>query len=366
VQSVIGLSAMVSSLEKITIRGFKSIRALEAFQLKRLNLLIGANGAGKSNFVDFFRFLNAYLQGPNDLDKFVRLNGKADAFLFNGPKATEEIFVHLESSPHQFERYVLDLILKPMLTGEFTALLDEGPRRLRSGQENAGSTMDYMDTSYEEAFSSFVYHFHDTSTTAAMRRDQSLRDWRELKPDAGNIAAFLYRLRQTDEDRYAEIRYHVRLIAPYFDDFILEPEQSGPAELIRLEWRQRGNSTPFQPYQFSDGTMRFICLAAALLQPNPPGAIVIDEPELGLHPFALGVLASMLRQASDRSQIIVSTQSAPLLDNFEPEEVIVVDRENGGSRFRRLEAGPLQDWLQEYSLSQLWQKNVLEGGPVHE
>ena len=354
------------ALEKITIRGFKSIRALEAFEIKRLNLLIGANGAGKSNFVDFFRFLNAYLQGANNLDTFVRRNGKADAFLFNGPKATQQISVHLESSPDQNGPWVLPLILTPMLTGEFDALLDEGPRRLRSGQENAGSAVDYMDTSYEAAFSSFVYHFHDTSTTAAMRKDQSPRDWRELNPDAGNVAAFLYRLKRTDEDRYAEIRYHVQLIAPYFDDFILEPEESGPAELIRLQWRQKGNSTPFQPYQFSDGTMRFICLAAALLQPNPRAIIVIDEPELGLHPFALGVLASMLRQASGRSQIIVSTQSASLLDNFEPEEVIVVDRENGASRFRRLEAGPLQDWLQDYSLGQLWQKNVLEGGPVYE
>ncbi|MEK6301656.1 MAG: AAA family ATPase [Acidobacteriota bacterium] len=358
------------AFEKITIRGFKSIRALEAFEFKGLNLLIGANGAGKSNFVDFFRFLNVYLQGTNNLDKFVRQNGKADAFLFNGPKATKRIAVHLESSSHQNDRYLLNLLLTPTLTGELDDLLTEGPWRLRSGQENAGiaesPSTDVMDTPWESAFSSFVYHFHDTSTTAAMRRDQSLRDWRELKEDAGNIAAFLYRLRQTDKDRYADIRYHVQLIAPYFDDFILEPEQSGPAELIRLEWRQKGNSTPFQPFQFSDGTIRFICLAAALLQPNPPGAIVIDEPELGLHPFALGVLASMLRKASDRSQIIVSTQSAPLLDAFEPEEVIVVDRANGSSRFRRLEAEPLQSWLQEYSLGQLWQKNVIEGSPLHE
>lgn len=360
------------ALEKITIRGFKSIRALEAFELKGLNLLIGANGAGKSNLVDFFRFLRAYVQG--NLDEFVRSNGKGDAFLFNGPNVTQEIFVHLFFSPHQ---YVLSLRLKPTVTGELieSSLIPESEGasdggRFRGGQENAGGaespSKGPMDAAHESALGSFVYHFHDTSTTAAMRRDQSLRDWRELKPDAGNIAAFLYRLRQKNQDRYAEIRYHVQLIAPYFDDFVLEPEQSGPAELIRLEWRQKGNSTPFQPYQFSDGTMRFICLAAALLQPNPPATIVIDEPELGLHPFALGVLAAMLRQASDRSQIIVSTQSAQLLDNFETEEVIVVDRENGASRFRRLEAEPLQDWLQDYSLGQLWQKNVLEGSPVHE
>lgn len=358
------------ALVKITIRGFKSIRALEGFALNGLNLLIGANGAGKSNFVDFFRFLRAHVEGR--LDEFVRLNGKADAFLFNGPKVTQEIFVHLVFSPHQ---YVLSL--KPTVTGDLIESLSPesegasgGPWRFRGGQEDPGSaespSKGPMDAAYESALSSFVYHFHDTSTTAAMRRDQSLRDWRELKSDAGNVAAFLYRLKKTDEDRYAQIRYHVQLIAPYFDDFILDPQKSGPHELIRLEWRQKGNSTPFQPFQFSDGTMRFICLAAALLQPKPPHAIVIDEPELGLHPFALGVLASMLRQASDRSQIIVSTQSAPLLDAFEPEEVIVVDREDGASRFRRLEAEPLQDWLQEYSLGQLWQKNVLEGSPVHE
>lgn len=364
---------MASSLKQITIRGFKSIRALEAFELKGLNLLIGANGAGKSNFVDFFRFLRAYVQG--NLDEFVGLNGKADTFLFNGPKVTQEIFIHLVFSPHQ---YVLNLKLKPTVTGDLieSSLTVEsegasgGPWRLSTGQKNAGSSESRwkgpMDSSYESALSSFVYHFHDTSTTAAMRRDQSVRDWRELKPDAGNVAAFLHQLKKTDEDRYAQIRYHVQLIAPYFDDFILDPQKSGPDELIRLEWRQKGNSTPFQPHQFSDGTMRFICLAAALLQPNPPPAIVIDEPELGLHPFALGVLASMLRQASDRSQIIVSTQSAPLLDAFEPEEVIVVDRADGASRFRRLEAGPLEHWLQEYSLGQLWQKNVLEGSPVNE
>lgn len=366
---------MTSSLQRITIRGFKSIRELEGFQLRGLNLLIGANGAGKSNFVDFFRFMKAYVQGQLFLDEFVRINGKADAFLFNGPKVTQEIFVHLIFSPHQ---YVLELRLKPTVSADLieSSLIPEsegasgGPWRLKGGQQNAGRSESPskgpMDYSYESVLSCFVYHFHDTSTTAGMRRPQSLRDWRELKPDAGNVAAFLYRLKKTDKDRYSQIRYHVRLIAPYFDDFFLEPEQSGPNELIRLEWRQKGNSTPFQPYQFSDGTIRFICLAAALLQPNPPATIVIDEPELGLHPFALGVLASMLRQASDRSQIIVSTQSAPLLDAFEPEEVIVVDRANGSSRFRRLEPGPLEHWLQEYSLGQLWQKNVLEGSPVNE
>ncbi|HJS82815.1 MAG TPA: AAA family ATPase, partial [Nitrososphaera sp.] len=191
-------------------------------------------------------------------------------------------------------------------------------------------------------------------------------DWKELNHDAGNIAPFLYRLKQMHLDVYEQVRYHVQLIAPYFDDFLLEPQQSGPDELIRLEWQQKGSSTPLQPHQFSDGTIRFICLVTALLQPSPPSTIVIDEPELGLHPFALSVLASLLQQRSAKTQIIVSTQSAPLLDYFEPEDIIVVNRFAGASTFQRLTADSLKEWLQEYTLSELWQKNVLNAGPAYE
>lgn len=158
----------------------------------------------------------------------------------------------------------------------------------------------------------------------------------------------------------------VRLVAPYFDEFILNPRQQGPEEKIRLEWRQKGSAFPFQPYHFSDGTIRFICLATALLQPNPPSTIVIDEPELGLHPYALEVLAALVKEAGTRTQTILSTQSATLLNHFTPEDVVVVDRKNGESLFRRLDSASLTEWLNDYTLGDLWQKNVLDGGPTHE
>ena len=135
---------------------------------------------------------------------------------------------------------------------------------------------------------------------------------------------------------------------------------------MRLEWRQKGSSYPFQPWQLSDGTIRFICLATALLQPEPPSTIVIDEPELGLHPFALEVLAGLFHEASERTQLIVSTQSATLLNHFEPEEVIVVDRKDGASDFRRLDKAALCEWTKDFALGELWQKNVIDGGPAHE
>jgi predicted ATPase len=163
----------------------------------------------------------------------------------------------------------------------------------------------------------------------------------------------------------------VRLAAPFFHDFKLRPVADKP-ELIQLEWLQRDSDYPFRPSQLSDGTLRFICLATALLQPMLPPTVLFDEPELGLHPYALTLLANLFRQAATQyghyvsKQVIVSTQSAPLLNEFTPEDVIVVERVEGGSTFRRLESSQLTEWLEEYSLGELWQKNVLGGRPQSE
>ncbi len=154
----------------------------------------------------------------------------------------------------------------------------------------------------------------------------------------------------------------MRLAAPFFDDFRLEPEANGSDEVVQLEWTQRGSDYPFHPSRLSDGTLRFACPATALLQPVPPATLVFDEPELGLHPYALNVLAGLIKQAATRTQVIVSTQSAALLDHFEPEDVVVVDRRDGASGFRRLNSEPLKAWLSEYSLGELWRKNVFDGG----
>jgi len=371
---------MGNPLNKISIYGFKSIKQLEDFPLGKLNVLVGANGAGKSNFVDFFRMLRA--MADQGLQNFVTKNGQADGFFFGGPKETLQIKAHLAFGKNEY-KFVLEPTSanKMMLKEEWTRFTgyprgtrwrNQGGGKLesdlrnwekkksRSGGESVESHV------YKSVSSWIVYHFHDTSSLAPMRRDHSIHDRRQLNPDASNIATFLLQLRNSKPQRYERIRETVQLIAPFFDDFLLEPEKRGKDENIRLQWRQKGSTFPFQPGHFSDGTLRFICLATTLLQTDPPSTIVIDEPELGLHPFALEVLANLFREASERTQLIVSTQSASLLNHFEPEEVIVVDREEGASRFRRLEADSLQEWLKEYTLGELWQKNVFDGGPSHE
>jgi predicted ATPase len=213
-----------------------------------------------------------------------------------------------------------------------------------------------------------VYHFHDTSLSAGIRRQGPINDNEVLRPDAQNLAAFLYRIRQTDPEEYQQIRDVIRLAAPFFDDFKLRPIPTN-SEIIQLEWQQKDSDYPFRAHQLSDGTLRFMCLATALLQPLRPATMLFDEPELGLHPYALTLLGNLFKQAAEaygssvRKQVIISTQSAALLSEFAPEDVIIVERHNGESTFQRLDAATLSEWLTEYSLGELWQKNLLGGRP---
>ena len=368
---------MAESLKKLTLKGFKSIESLVDFEPRSLNVLIGPNGAGKSNFVDFFRMLRA--MADESLQKFVLEYGGADRFFYLGPKHTRQISARLEFGPNAYEFTLSPTASNQMMVAtESTEYLDtRWTRSIGKLEASLQSMKDEQSPRYPgypgvghyiyAAVSNWiVYHFHDTSLLAPMRRDQSVRDRAALRHDASNIAPFLLNLREKHKGSYDLIRDTVRMIAPFFDDFLLESERKGEEESVRLEWRQKGSDYPFQAYQLSDGTIRFICLTTALLQPDLPATIVIDEPELGLHPFAIGLLASLIQSASTRTQIVVSTQSPVLLDKFQPEDVVVVNRQGGHSTFERLNAEALHEWMDDYSMAELWQKDVLRGGPSNE
>jgi predicted ATPase len=364
-------------LSNLTIKGFRSIRELKDLSLASLNVLVGANGAGKSNFVDFFRMLRAMSDGG--LASFVRESGGADGFCFDGPKITPKIEAELAFGENKYR-----FSMRAEVNGAMSVLSegalwtgggdwsdDAGAQpesRLKSWVNSSGLVGRFGKKHYvAQSVSSWViYHFHDTSKTAPMRRKHSVSNFRELQSDAGNIAPFMRRMREKHHLHYRRICDTIRQVAPFFEDFLLDVEEEGENQLTRLEWRQKGSTFPFQPWQLSDGTIRFICLAAALLQPEPPSTVLIDEPELGLHPFALELLASLIHEASERTQVIVSTQSPLLLNQFQPEQVIVVDRQDGASRFQRLDAASLSHWLNEYSLGELLQKNIIEASPRYE
>lgn len=343
---------MRRAIDRLTVEGFKSIQSLEDFELRDLNILIGANGSGKSNFLALFSLLRAIVE--QELQLAVSKAGGADIHLFLGPKVTRQISVKLYFGSNGYEFSLQPTADNRLVFGEEQVYfeVDSGPQHellarghveaILKNRKDASGARGVRHGIPHHVYSAvsewIVYHFHDTSVTALVRRKGTTRDYEVLHSDAGNLAAFLLRMRQDEPERYELIRDTVRLVTPFFDDFKLRPEQNGYDSMVQLEWTQHGSGYPFHPSQLSDGTLRFICMATALLQPRPPATILFDEPELGLHPYALGVLASLLKQAADRTQVIVSTQSAPLLDYFEPEDIIVVDREDGASKFHRLES----------------------------
>jgi predicted ATPase len=367
---------MGKPIDQITLSGFKSIESLEGFKLQKLNVLIGANGAGKSNFIDFFRMLRTF--ADERFQQFVLDAGGGDGFLFLGPKVTPAISSRIEFGSNAYE-----FMLKPTSAGSLQ-LADEkvehennvipiGTGSLESAlrkkeyeiKRRPGYAVVARDV-YESVSGWTVYHFHDTSPLSWMRRDRPIGDSQSFRDDASNIAPFLLNLKEHEPGSYDLIRDTVRLIAPFFDDFLLRPQKKGKKEQVRLEWQQKGSDFPFQPNQLSDGTIRFICLATSLLQPRPPATVVIDEPELGLHPYAISILADLIKSASERTQVIISTQSPTLLDYFDPGQIVVVSRQDGRSTFERLDAQALAGWMADYSVGELWQKNVVRGGPTRD
>jgi predicted ATPase len=374
---------MSEILKSISIRGYKSIRDLDSFPLRNLNVLIGANGAGKSNFVSFFRMLRELFE--QRLQLFLAQEGGADACLYLGPQETSELKASLHFGQ---DGYAFSLV--PTADGRL-AFSDESivhratlpggkdlKRSLGSGQfeaqlkdhkndRGAGAEEGVLDSIREALSGWVVYHFHDTNLFSRVRRPGGINNNEILQPGAENLAAFLYRLQLTSPGVYAKIRDVVQLAAPFFDDFKLRPMPAN-ADLIQLEWQQRDSKYPMLASQLSDGTLRFICLATALLQPERPKTTLFDEPELGLHPYALALLGSLIQKSvaprgKPVNQVILSTQSALLLNEFAPEDIVVVDRNAGQSTFLRLETSQLNEWLADYTLGDLWQKNLLGGRP---
>lgn len=378
-------------LEKITLTGFKSINKLIGFELKPINVLIGANGAGKSNFIDFFRMLRAMmcfdiaeLKSPS-LAAFIKNKGEMDNLVFNGPKVTQCISTELMFNDNK-NGYRFDLGLTS--TADFLinneACFYRESNRHEWWELGSGHTTPLLlsqeqykyggKTRYKyilDALESWqIYHFHDTSQFAAVRMPSKAYDDKSFRFDAANLPAFLRALKESSlisvKDAYELIVETVKTIAPYFEDFILETYNAGMEEKIKLQWKQKNSSLPMQSYHLSDGTLRFICLATALLQPNPPGLILIDEPELGLHPEALAVLAELVEIASAKTQFIFATQSPAFLDLFKPQDIITVKQIHGESYFERLNENSLKGWINDFSIGQLWRKNVIKGGVVND
>jgi predicted ATPase len=365
-----GMKAVTDSnqITELVLQGYKSIAECD-IELGRINVLIGANGAGKSNFIGFFRLIQRILN--EQLQLAVSEAGGPDALLHFGRKQTEEMRAELFFGNNGY-RFALQATQDNRMMFAHEALWWnlQGESQVRSGHfetyfHKKKSLSKVYDYGILPMRSWRIYHFHDTSRSAAVKQIHGINDNEYLRDDGRNLAAFLYRLKNHHHEHYRRIVKVVQLVAPYFGDFHLRPT-AGNAEKIQLEWTEAGQDVPFTASALSDGSLRFICLATVLLQPEDfmPAAILIDEPELGLHPYAITVLAGLMKSASRQHQLIVSTQSVELVNEFDAEDLIVVDKTGTASTLHRLDVDALQEWLAEYSVGELWKKNLLGGRPA--
>jgi predicted ATPase len=343
--------------------------------------LIGPNGSGKSNFIGVFAFLHAIREGR--LRDYVTAAGGAEKVLHFGSKTTNEICVHLsfENEKNQYELKLSptsDDGLYPSSETTFfwdKSLYKDRPWNDSLSPRDQGREAGISDPTLKKTPGWVrlrlggwrLYHLHDTSSSSAMRKTAKVDDNEFLRPDGSNLASFLYFLREKHETSYSLIRRTIQRVAPFFDDFRLTPLRLKPDD-IKLEWRHKNSEQYFDASSLSDGTLRFVALTTLFLQPEEflPSVILVDEPELGLHPYAIEMLASLIRHASKNTQAIVSTQSSLLLDHFDPEDVLVANRVGSSTQITRLEPTQLSTWLEDYSLGQLWEKNEFAGRPTRE
>lgn len=361
-------------IDQIEVKGFKSI-AQARIKLKHINILIGGNGSGKTNFISLFSMLRA--MGDRKLQGYIGKNGGAGRFLYLGSKHTERIQFNINFCvADEREDYEYHCSLIPTVDDQM--ILEREEYRLKNRKELLIATEGNREASWQNKYVAVdgyrvpsladqkwrSYHFHDTSDTAMIKQVQNLNDNVELAADGRNLAAFLYRLKKTEGACYERIVQIIQYAAPYFEEFFLRPDPLNEQQ-IRLEWKNKESDIPFIAAQLSDGTLRFICLVTLLMQPcsMQPDIILLDEPELGLHPYAIALLAGLIKKIGVDRQIIVATQSAELLNEFEPQDVIVVDGKNNQSTFQRLEKDRLKDWLEDYTLGELWQRNIIGGRP---
>ncbi len=370
-------------LSSIELKGYKSIdKEGQKIDFQDITIFLGANGSGKSNLVSFFSMLNYMMTGS--LQVFLGENGSANSFLYYGSKKTSRIEASVtfkNSKEKDIYKFILshaagDTLIfneetlswkKNNSNKPFTLTLDPGLKESglfkKTGGEHAKTTSKIIFTLLRNCQ---VFQFHDTSFSARIRNKGYINDNRFFRSDGGNLAAFLYMLKLKQEKYYNRIVRYIKQIMPQFGDFELHPSPLNENNII-LDWKEKNSTYLFGPHQISDGSLRFICLATLLLQPPKflPSVIILDEPELGLHPSAISMLAGMTKTASKHCQVVMATQSPRLVDEFSANNIVIVERnlERDCSEYQILEEKKLTDWLERYSLSELWEKNVLGGQP---
>ena len=369
-------------IESVRIRGFRSLKNVELHNLSGATVLIGANGSGKSNFIRFFDMLSWMLKSRR-LGEFIELQGGADDQLYRGNRATPRMEAEIQlrtgmgrndygfclvySSPDRFffseERFRFN---RHDLPGEATWEYQDSGHREAMIVEAAQSAISGVNPTTASVIvrllrSCTTYQFHDTSAGSNIKKTWDAEDGYRLRSDGGNLASVLLRLEQRDIRRYDLICRHIGRILPVFDRFTLEAHYGR----VQLRWKAKGMDRTFGAHLTSDGSLRFFALVTLLNLPPEmmPDVILLDEPELGLHPAAISLIGDMIRSVSEERQVIVATQSPLLVDCFDLDEIVVLELQDDETIFRRLDPDEYRRWLDEFTTGELWQQDLLGGRP---
>ena len=376
------MNRTIPRIESVHIEGFRSLREVTLRPNPGATVLIGPNGSGKSNILHFFELLHSMLP-LRRLGLFVGLRGGANNQLFHGsrrtPRMKGEIGIRNGSG---FNEYAFTLTRTDEDDFRFTDEryrfcrpgngADTEWRDLRSGDYEARlpeAAQDSEDDGHREAALAITelfrhvatYQFHDTSTHSPFKNRCQVTDSFRLWPNGGNLAAVLYRMQNEDARRYEEMCDQINWILPVFERFAIE-EENGQ---VILRWRAKNSDQVTGANLTSDGSLRCFALMTLLSLPSAqlPHVIFLDEPELGLHPTAIAVVAGMIRSLATERQIVIATQSSLLVDEFDLDEIRVLDLKDGQTHLRTLDSAQYEEWLRDYSTGELWRKNLLGGRP---
>ena len=371
-------------IEHLRVRGFRSLADVELSPVAGANVLIGANGSGKSNIVHFFTMLSWMLKSRR-LAEFVSREGGADDQLHGGndttPRLEAEIRIRTVTGRNDYLFSLMYAHPDQLLFSDeaFRYSRDDfgteapwihlgaGHREaqiVRAGQGNFERLAANQQTARMVTHllrNCAAYQFHNTGPTSAFKKTWDAGDNAYMRTDGGNLAAILYRLEHKDLDRYEIICRHIRRVLPGFDCFQIE-EQYGK---VALRWRSPLLNKTYGAHLTSDGSLRFFALVTLLNLPREmlPGVLVLDEPELGLHPKAIALVGDMIRAMAESRQIILATQSPLLVDVFNLDQVVVLELRDGRTEVNRLPPQEFRAWIGKFSVGEMWQKNLLGGRP---
>ena len=386
-------------IESVRIRGFRSLADVEISGLPRAAVLIGANGSGKSNFIRFFEMLSWMIKSRK-LGEFIVSHGGADDQLFGGNRVTPRMeatirlrtgggtndyrfalshahpdrsFFSEESLRYSASAYPTEAKWQHLGSGHQEAMIVEmaqsGRQNVLEMESTRGESNEFLDVNRTTARvitnllrNCAVFHFHDTSDKSSFKMRWDATDNNYLRSHGGNLAAVLRRLEREDVRRYEMICRHIGRILPVFDRFAIE-ESYGK---VYLRWKAKWTDKTFGAHLTSDGSLRFFALVTLLNLPPEmlPDVLLLDEPELGLHPMAVTLIGGMIKAVAAKRQVIVATQSPLLVDAFDLDEVVVLELQEGRTELSKLSPENYRVWLDDrFTPGDLWLKNLIGGRP---